>query len=256
MTRLRLAALIVFVLAGEAPAAALADQTYSVSGSDTFVIGINDIHNDVLYRGAETLTIVRRGQATRYVAKLDCTRTEQGADSNEKADYVADILPSGEQLDAADHDPDFLTILNQPFSVQLDRATLGDLRALHGSLPFDFPSPMTGSALHGLLESAGSGLIGSRRALGVKFRAGGPMRGALPERPGLVLLGNIVMRGTAYYDVDTALLLALEATVTITGKLTDRGSPDPVRIVYKRTLRALEPASRDSPIKPKNSRNS
>jgi len=115
---------------------------------------------------------------------------------------------------------------------------------------------MTGSALHGLLESAGSGLIGSRRALGVKFRAGGPMRGALPERPGLVLLGNIVMRGTAYYDVDTALLLALEATVTITGKLTDRGSPDPVRIVYKRTLRALEPASRDSPIKPKNSRNS
>jgi hypothetical protein len=67
------------------------------------------------------------------------------------------------------------------------------------------------------------------------------MRGALPDRPGLVLIGTIVMRGTAYYDNDTALLLALDATVTIKGKLSNRNGADPVTIVYHRTIRAQEP---------------
>jgi hypothetical protein len=50
------------------------------------------------------------------------------------------------------------------------------------------------------------------------------------------------MRGTAYYDIDTALLLALETTVTITGNVSNRSGKDPVTIVYARTIRAEVPA--------------
>jgi hypothetical protein len=68
------------------------------------------------------------------------------------------------------------------------------------------------------------------------------MKGELPDRPGLTLVGTIAMRGTAYYDIDTALLLALETTVTITGNVSNRSGKDPVTIVYARTIRAETPA--------------
>jgi hypothetical protein len=46
------------------------------------------------------------------------------------------------------------------------------------------------------------------------------------------------MRGTAYYDGATALLLALDTVVTITGNVSNRSNKDPVTIVYSRTIRA------------------
>ena len=64
------------------------------------------------------------------------------------------------------------------------------------------------------------------------------MNGRLPDRPGLSLVGGIAMSGTAYYDLDTALLVSLDATVTITGKVSNRNGNDPVTIVYRRTIRA------------------
>jgi hypothetical protein len=67
------------------------------------------------------------------------------------------------------------------------------------------------------------------------------MHGALPDRPGLTLSGGILMRGTAYYDAESALLLTLDATVTISGNVSNRSGKDPVTIVYRRTLRAEHP---------------
>ena len=64
------------------------------------------------------------------------------------------------------------------------------------------------------------------------------MNGRLPDRPGLTLSGTIAMRGTAYYDGATALLLALDTVVTITGNVSNRSNKDPVTIVYSRTIRA------------------
>ena len=79
------------------------------------------------------------------------------------------------------------------------------------------------------------------------------MHGALPDRPGLTLIGGIEMHGRAYYDQESALLLALDATVTISGNVSNAGQPaarsesgakfkDPVTIVYRRTIRAQEPS--------------
>lgn len=225
-------------LVGEARSA---DQRYLVSGRDSFSIGAGDIRSEVEYRGTQVLTITRRGGAMRYTAKVDYLRSDQGATSDATAEYVSDLMPSGEQFASADRDPDYLTVLNQPFSAQLDAATLADLRHLRAAVPFDFPSPFTGSTLHGRLQRIGNGLIGARRALGVSFEAGGPMHGALPDRAGLTLNGSIRMRGTAYYDLESALLLALDATVTISGTVSNRTGNDPVTIVYRRTIRADEP---------------
>jgi hypothetical protein len=74
----------------------------------------------------------------------------------------------------------------------------------------------------------------------VKFEAAGPMQGELPDRPGLTLQGTISMRGTAYYDMSSALLLALQTTVTIEGSVSNRAGKDPVKIVYDRTIRARQ----------------
>jgi hypothetical protein len=215
-----------------------ADQRYLVSGRDSFVIGNGDIQSEVNYRGSEVLTVTRRGNATRYVAKVSYVRNDQGAASPATADFVVDFSAQGDQIASADHDPDYLTVLNQPFAAQLDAKTLGELRTLHAAAPFDVPSPFTGSTFHGRLERLGVGAIGARQAVGVRFEAGGPMRGSLPDRPGLTLVGGIVMLGTAYYDLQTARLLALDATVTISGTVSNRSNKDPVTIVYRRTLRA------------------
>src|ERR1700724_1294064 len=131
---------LALALAGELWAAqACADQAYTVTGKDSFTIGGGDIQSEVEYRGSQILTVRRHGKATRYVAKVEYVRTEQGASSSEHGSFVADMLPSGEQLDSANQDPDYLTVLNQPFSVQLDPATLAALRRLDGPLPFEFP---------------------------------------------------------------------------------------------------------------------
>ena len=239
--RARVVILVALAVVCEQSRAALAEQRYTVSGADSYVIGAGDIHSDTTYQGTETLTTTRHGRTTRYDAKCQYVRTEQGQDTDSKGDYVTDLLPDGQVLDSADHDPDYLTVLNQPFSVQLDPVTLTDLRSLRGALPFNIPSPITGASLQGRMERIPAGLIGSRRAIGIRFEAGGPMRGSLPDRPGLVLIGSIALHGTAYYDLDSALLLALDATVTISGKLSNRAGADPVTIVYHRLIRAIAP---------------
>jgi hypothetical protein len=246
------AALFVLTLLGPLAAPASADdQRYLVSGRDSFVIGGGDIESEVDYRGTQRLTIVRRGKVARYVAKVAYERNDQGAATSASADFVVDLSPSGEQLASADHDPDYLTVLNQPFSAQLDAKTLHDLRRLAGTAPFDVPSPFTGSVIHGTLRALGTGIMGAHQVAGVRFEADGPMKGRLVDRPGLNLVGTITMSGTAYYDLETALLVALDATVTISGTVSNRQSNDPVKIVYRRTIRSDDQAHASAANRPR-----
>src|SRR5580658_7104434 len=90
---------LALALAGELWAAqACADQAYTVAGKDSFTIGGGDIESEVEYRGSQTLSVRRHGKTTRYVARAQYVRTEQGASSSERGWFVADMLPSGEQL--------------------------------------------------------------------------------------------------------------------------------------------------------------
>ncbi|MBV8151795.1 MAG: hypothetical protein JO101_02890 [Candidatus Eremiobacteraeota bacterium] len=238
--RRRFAGTLALVAAVLVSSEASADQLYRVTGHDSFQIGARDLRSDIVYDGTQTLAILHRDKKTRYVAHVSYTKTDKGASAREEGTFSSVLLPSGEQRDEGNGDPDFLTILNQPFAVQLDVETLREVTRLQQGAPFAFASPMTGGKLQGTLRHIGDGTIAGERVVGIGFQAGGPMRGSIPEHPEIVLSGTMRMSGSAYYTERGALMLALEATLTINGILADKAGSDPVTIVYHRNIRATE----------------
>jgi hypothetical protein len=216
-------------------------QKYAMAGTDEFRIAGRELQTQISYTGSQRLTVRHHGDVTKFTAEASYDRREGGSATHATGFFSATILPDGEQRDDGDGDPDYLTILNQPFSIQLDAPTMRDLRGLAGAVPFDFPSPMTGATLHGSLRRLPDGTLGGRRVLGIAFTARGPLNGALPDRPDMALSGAITMIGTAYYAYTDALLLALDATLQIDGRIAGSGQNEPVTIVYKRTIRPQLP---------------
>ena len=223
-----------------------ADQTYTVRGSDTYQIGGHDVRSEIAYRGTQRLRIVKAGAGKRFSARVLYLRNDQGTHAHVSAFFESTIMPDGEQQDGPNNDPDYLTVLNQPFAVQLDAATMHDLSRLSGAVPFDFPSPMTGAPLHGTLRHLDNATLNGDSVLGVAFAARGPLHGSLPDHPSLTLAGEIRMNGTAYYRYAGALLLALDATLLIDGNVVDVAQRDPVEIVYKRSIKAMKSSAPDA----------
>jgi hypothetical protein len=234
--------IIAFLITLAAPAwAETPVQNYTIDGVDSFQTAANGARTDIVYAGTQRLTIQRQGNVTQFTATVTYDRREGGAATHATGGFSTKIMANGEQHDGADGDPDYLTILNQPFSIELDAPTLRDLRSLVRTVPFDFPSPMTGAPLHGSLRRLPDGTLNGRRVLGIAFAARGPLNGSLPDRPDMALSGTITMNGTAYYAYADALLLALDATLEIEGRVANSGQNDPVTIVYKRTIRPQTP---------------
>jgi hypothetical protein len=216
-----------------------AGQQYQLSGSDRYEIGRTDLQTSISYSGTQQLSIRKEGQRTYFTAQAHYTRSDSAGTSPAQAAFTQVMTPQGELRDKTDLDPDYLTVLNQPFAVELDAGTLHDLLHLRGAIPFAFPAPMIGGTLRGYIERGPVSRVASRSALTVDFDASGPMTGPLPDHGGMSIAGTMRMRGTAYYALSPqALLLALNETLTIAGKLNDRGRVSPVRIVYKRSIRA------------------
>ena len=226
-------------VAAETPAHRV--QWYTIDGADTFRIAGRPERTDIVYAGKQRLEIDRRGAVTQFTATVSYDRREGGATTHATGAFSSEILANGEQRDGRDDDPDYLTILNQPFSAQLDAPTMRDLRGLDRPLPFDVPSPMTGAPLHGSLRRLPDGTLDGHRVLGIAFVARGPLNGSLPDHPETALSGTITMNGTAYYAYANALLMALDATLQIEGRVANSGQSDPVTILYKRTIRPQTP---------------
>ena len=221
--------------------AARADQSYAVEGRDVFRLGNGDSKSKTLYHGIQRLTVSRSANgATTYVARVEYDKDGEGGRQHQRASFTSTLLPSGQQKDGPSSDPDYLTVLNQPFAVQLDAPTMRDLAHLKRPVPFDFPSPMTAAKLHGTLRRLPDALVNGARAMGIAFEAKGPLHGALPDRPTMQLAGSITMKGTAYYAYATALLLTLDATLAIDGNLDDSARRAPVSIVYARSIHSAE----------------
>jgi hypothetical protein len=218
---------------------ASADQAYAVSGKDVFQLGGRDERTQTRYQGVQHLVITRTGDTVAYAARVEYDKRSDGAAQHETAVYNATMLPSGQMQDGQTNDPDYLTILDQPFAVQLDAPTLRDLGHVKRPVPFDFPSPITGAPLRGTLRRVPDAMVGGMRAMGIAFEAAGPLHGALPDHPAMALAGRIRMRGTAYYAYDSALLIALDATLEIDGNLDADSQRSPVSILYQRSLRPL-----------------
>jgi hypothetical protein len=224
---------LIFALAGTL---ARADQRYSVVGDDQYSVGAGADRTDIAYMGSEVLVVEHAGKTRRYIATVNYTRSDDAGKAILHARFVQEMEPDGSFVDKQDDDPDFLTVLNQPFAVQLDPTTLGDLQRLHGSVPFRAVSPLGGAQLRGYLRSAPAGLVGGKLAIGVRFQADGPMDGTLPDHPGAVLAGTMHIDGTAYYAAHGALLVSLDATLTIDGSLRSDRAAVPVTITYRRAI--------------------
>ncbi len=221
---------------------AAADQEYAVSGNDVYRIGSSATVAKITYEGTERLSITQAvGGTKRYTALARYTRNGDDGRASVQARFVQDMTPRGSFEDEVDEDPDFLTVLNQPFAIQLDAATLRDLRTLHKKVPFEASSPLGGDAvLRGFLRPAPGGQIDGAQVVAVKFEAEGVMTGTLPTKGSTARMsGQMRMEGTAYYSSSTALLLALDATLTIVAQLEqDAQNRVPVHIVYRRAIRA------------------
>jgi hypothetical protein len=219
---------------------AAADLQYDVSGQDIYRIGQTGIPSTVVYTGSQRLTVERLGDhTTRYDAQARYSRDGDDGKSTANARFVQELMPNGSFEDRINDDPDFLTILNQPFAVQLDPSTMHDLRGLRKAVPFNAGSPLGGDAtLHGFLRPGRQGQVAGRPAFAVRFEADGPMTAPMPDRSNATMSGTMRMDGTAYYSLTDAMLLALDATLTIVAQLHDGAQTVPVRIIYKRYIRA------------------
>jgi hypothetical protein len=224
-----------------------ADQRYAVSGNDQYQIGQSNLQTSITYSGTQHLTVAKNGAQKRFTAQATYTRSDSAGSVPAQASFVQEMSAQGELQDKVDLDPDYLTVLNQPFAVELDAQTLADLLHLRGRVPFVFPAPMTGGTLHGYLQRGSIGRIGGRPALAVAFDASGPMAGPLPDHARMSISGTMRMNGTAYYSLrGEPLLLALNETLTISGSLHDRSQTSPVRIVYQRWIKADDSQSSET----------
>lgn len=213
-------------------------QAYHVWGRDSFQIGSRELRSDATYDGTETLVIRQENGDLRYTATASYDRTNGGNVEHATASFVSVVAPDGREHDESGSDPDFLTVLNQPFNVQLDKETLADVRQLSQPSPFSFASSMAGTTLRGTLRRIPDGVVAGRRVVGIGFDAAGRVRGGIPAHPEITLAGTIRMSGRAYYTRNDALLLELDATLQIAGTLADESTSDPVKIIYRRTMRA------------------
>lgn len=222
-------------------APAHADLQYQTVGDDVYQGEPTATASRVAYVGSERLSIQHQGGSLRFEARARYTRTGPEGKSSAEARFVQVLRPDGSFEDAVDDDPDFLTILNQPFAVRLDLVTLRDVRELHHPVPFAASSPLEGhTLLNGFLRPAANGPIEGRPTVAVRFEADGPMDGTLPGHADAAVAGRMRMDGTAYYALDDGLLLALDVTLTIDARLRERRESlsFPVRIVYRRWIRA------------------
>ncbi|HXO16827.1 MAG TPA: hypothetical protein VN909_01525 [Candidatus Dormibacteraeota bacterium] len=223
------------------PRPAFADLLYDTAGEDLYRVDSGATMSRVSYAGTERLSIVREGSVVRFSARARYTRVGPDGKSRGEAVFVQVLHPDGTFEDRVDNDPDFLTVLNQPFAIRLDPATLRDLRALHGRVPFSAGSPLGGEAvLRGFLRPGASGPIDGQPTTAVRFEAEGPMNGTLPGYADGTVSGTMRMDGTAYYALDGATLLALSVTLALDARFA-QGRPSgsvPIRITYRRSMRA------------------
>ncbi len=209
---------------------------YRTAGEDLYRVGSTP-PTYIRYTGTQVLSLRRDGAGLSFTAQALCRRTDPAGTTTERARFVQELLADGTFSDRVDDDPDFLTILNQPFAVRLDATTIHDLEELHAPVPFSAASPVGSGSLNGALRPGIPGILEGHHVVGVQFEADGSVNGPLQGHDATIA-GRIHLDGTAYYDARQALLLALDARLTIDGVLSGAHlAAVPVRIVYDRTIK-------------------
>ena len=193
-------ALVAAIIAVTGPVRA--DLQYAVAGDDLYRVESGAGLSRISYSGTERLTIRRSGKELRFSARAHYTRLAGTTKSATEAFFVQVLTEAGWFEDRIDDDPDFLTVLNQPFAMRLDAATLRDLRSTADS------RAVCRKLAAGRRSRAARLSPARRRAAkscghptaAVRFEADGPMSAdAVAGPPTKMSAATCDMDGTAYY---------------------------------------------------------
>jgi hypothetical protein len=225
---------ILLVAAFAAPARA--DQLYQLRGVDRYAVVGGHARYNVSLAGSQRLKIATVKGRMRFTVRAHYVRTANNNRDSVQAFFTQSMRPDGDLDDGTSYDPDYVTILNQPFAVWIDSDTRsgGD----SARVPLTFDAPLTGGTLRGYLARAGVGIVAGRRAVSMRFDASGPMSGSDSDDPQRRIRGTVRMRGTAYYGARDGLLLALDETFSVSARLYEGSHSLPLQIVHRRFIKA------------------
>ena len=96
---------------------------YQTAGEDVYRIETSQSLSRVRYAGTQLLRIAHEGDGLRFDAQASYVREAPDGKSSARAHFVQTLSRDGGFEDVLDEDPEFLTILNQPFAVRLDDST-------------------------------------------------------------------------------------------------------------------------------------
>jgi hypothetical protein len=223
------------VLTGYNPASA--DLLYDLNGSDTLALGRAPISSSISYAGSELLSITHTQRNAKKVVVDANYRVSDGKSIIPATAHAEQILDEANSANApVVEDPAYLTLLTQPFTVQIDLETLRQLQAMKSPMPFASVSPLTGSQLTGSLTKGPDSVVAGQAVVMLRFRSDGPLRGTLPNTEATYLSGTVHMEGSACYRESDGLLLSIETLLQIAGHVGDTATGPPVSVIYRRSI--------------------
>ncbi|MGH7756770.1 MAG: hypothetical protein ACREM8_10870 [Vulcanimicrobiaceae bacterium] len=229
------ALLAVLLLGAQSPTPAPGgERFYKVSGRDTVQLGAAGRQQRVDYSGIEHVAIADGDNGARYSSHVSYVRGDASDVAHRTASFVSEITADGSEHDIAGSDPDEMTVLHQPFTIALDRATRLGIAAMRGSIPFDFTAPVGTTTVDGKLQRVAS----APGTLAVAFDASGPFSGQVSDRPGETITGRLHMRGSALYLAADGSLISLQVRVEIDGSVDGGAKSAPIAIVHQRAFEA------------------
>lgn len=205
---------------------------YAMSGSDQYEVG--SYHTSTTFRGEQALTVTQRGGEKTFAVSVRYVRINGSDKHAATAAFAQREAGGGAVVDFSDQDPDYVSILSQPLSIELSSSDVATLASLRERVPMEFPSKIGEGELTGYFAPAAPAQGGD--LVGVHFAARGKMAGPLPGHEEAFATGIVSLKGTAFYSVRSGRLVAIESSIRLDGNLEAHGDLIPVHIAFERCL--------------------
>jgi len=232
-----LAAILAAVQLTSPVLACAASTTYILTGSDAFRVGVRS--GRVVFSGHQRLVTYARDGSEYFRATVSYSRRDASGTQAKRASFLQQTATgfNGQFVDLVNRDPDYVSVLSQPLSIQLRPDDVRALQNLKSRADLEFPLGIGESNLLGHIQRLR--LHAKKGLLAFSFFATGMMNGPLARHHQLVVRGSVTMSGVAYYDIRNGRLLEIEDGIQLRGRLYDGGKVSPVTISYIRKMHVL-----------------
>jgi hypothetical protein len=225
-----IAAVLAVLLLGDAlpPTLNAGNHSFKVTGDDT--VTVSGHLQRITYDGLDQVAVMGAGSSLRFSSQASYQRGLGTSTSRHTARFTTEITADGNEHDLASTDPDEMSVLHQPFTIALDRATRMGLLGMRERIPFAFAAPIGDTDVNGTLRR----ITSPAGTLAVSFDASGPFSGEAPDNQSEQIDGSLHMHGTALYEAGNGVLLALHVSVEITGNVGVNHDSTAILIVHER----------------------